>query len=99
MLNVTRKEGRLSLEQVAQLTGKHISTVRNWARPTDYKGRPKRYLETALLGGVRYTTEEELQRFQLQGPAPKPRPVAPQLMSEQEAYWRKRLREEHGVRV
>ena len=69
MIDVTDPTERLSMRQVAELCQVHLTTVYEWANAYDGDGRPKlRYLETAKLGGRRYTTRSAIRHFQTQGP-------------------------------
>jgi hypothetical protein len=55
------KETPLSLAAVAERFGVAVKTVRSWAR-----GVGGRRLETAKLGGKRFTSLEAIQRFSMQ---------------------------------
>jgi hypothetical protein len=55
------KEKALSLAAVAERFGVAVKTVRSWAR-----GVGGRRLETAKLGGKRFTSLEAIQRFSRQ---------------------------------
>ena len=63
------KEKPLSLASVAERFGVAVKTVRSWAR-----GVGGRRLETAKLGGKRFTSLEAIQRFSQQGTTQKQLP-------------------------
>jgi hypothetical protein len=96
-IDVTDPNTRITLAEAAKEQQVDESTVWRWASPSDYLGRPKPYLETARFGGRRYTTREAIKAYQRNEP-PKKRQVA-QVDSVTEAYWRRRLNKEHGVKV
>ncbi|MBC7853632.1 MAG: DUF1580 domain-containing protein [Pirellulaceae bacterium] len=66
------KEKPLSLAAVAERFGVAVKTVRSWAR-----GVGGRRLETAKLGGKRFTSLEAIQRFAKQATAQKHLPIEP----------------------
>ena len=73
------KETPLSLAAVAKRSGVAIETVRRWAR-----GVGGLRLETAKLGGRRFTSLEAIQRFSQQGTKQKRLPFAQSRDTEEE---------------
>jgi hypothetical protein len=71
-------EDRLTLSQAARLLRLHVGTIHRWR----LRGCRGVRLETALLGGIRYTTRQALDRFvaattaAADGVAPAPRTPA-----------------------
>lgn len=72
-MNNIFSETRLTLAEAAKRANKNTSTVHRWV----HRGIKGVKLETAFNGGVRFTSEEAIQRFNLaigervDGPAPK----------------------------
>lgn len=100
-VDATDPETRLTFRQAAKLAGVGLTTIYAWARPTDYLGRPKRFLETVTLGGTRYTSREALRHFQQQGPRQvirQPRSVDLRTIQQREDAERKRLAE-RGIKI
>jgi hypothetical protein len=58
-MNDLMNENRLSFAEAARREKVHTTTIRRWWQ----KGIRGIFLETFVIGGRRYTTEEALQRF------------------------------------
>jgi excisionase family DNA binding protein len=62
----SRRESRLSIQEVSNLLGVHCSTVERWIR----SGVRGRVLPSVLVGGRRYVQREAIELFENQGKLP-----------------------------
>lgn len=63
MIDVTRETLR-TMEQIAERFGRKPKTIRRWAEPVDYKGRPRtNFLETVKKNNRIWTSEEAVNRY------------------------------------
>jgi hypothetical protein len=84
-IDVSDPKTRITMEQAAQHAGVDESTIWRWASDLDYKKRPcQPKIETALWGGIRYTTLEALKCAQRNG-APRRRAQQAPVVSSDEA--------------
>ncbi len=63
-MNDIRNEEKLTMDEAAVIERVNVKTVQRWVKVTDDAGRLKRkFLESYMCGGRRYTSREALFRF------------------------------------